>query len=313
MKKFNRSIVIAFSALYSLFFCCGMVAGQVAGQVGQAGQIEPQFKTVTVPGVLFTAEDRAGYLVSHYWDLFDFRDTTFLQSKTLDRAFVNYVSVLPYATKLDLNVVLTDLMDRAAVDKAMYVRFLELSKRYLYSPESNFVNEEFFIPILEHAVKGRLLNSTEKINHRYTLGLVKKNRIGTPASDFSFTLANGRTSSLYRQEAETIILMFYNPGCHGCKITIDEIKRSAVIQNAFRKGTVKIVAVYPDQDLTEWKKYLNDIPESWVNGYNKGVHIRENELYDLKAIPMMYLLDKSKKIIMKDALVKDIEGYLSRL
>jgi len=303
MKKVYNALLIAFVAL---FFCNVCASAQMI-------QNEPQFKMVTVPSMLSGQEERMEYLAVHFWNNFDFKSDTFLDHpKVLERAFANYVTVLSYAKAETANSSLSVLMNKAAVNKKMYVKFLDMSKQFLYAPESPLCNEEFLIPILENASKGTLLSNTEKISYNYTLGLIKKNRIGRAASDFTIVLENGQTTSLYQQRGKMTLLVFYNPGCHACKDNIDAIKRSSAIQNAFNKNDLKIVAVYPDQDLTEWKKYLNDIPKTWVNGYSKGAYVKENEVYDLKAIPMMYLLDQTKKVLLKDATIQKIDAYLQQ-
>jgi hypothetical protein len=68
---------------------------------------------------------------------------------------------------------------------------------------------------------------------------------------------------------------------------------------------IKIAVIYPDKDLTLWEK--TQYPESWINGYN---HETIHQLYDLKAIPTLYLLDYNKRIILKDAPVEEIMEYL---
>ena len=51
-------------------------------------------------------------------------------------------------------------------------------------------------------------------------------------------------------------------------------------------------------------------PKEWINGYDKKLVIKEKNLYDLKAIPTLYLLDKDKKVLLKDATVAQIDQYL---
>ena len=42
-------------------------------------------------------------------------------------------------------------------------------------------------------------------------------------------------------------------------------------------------------------------PDNWYNGYDPDYVIREDILYNVRAIPSLYLLDKDKKVLMKDA------------
>lgn len=59
-------------------------------------------------------------------------------------------------------------------------------------------------------------------------------------------------------------------------------------------------------------KTLTGFPKRMVNGYVKNSVIKEKNLYDLKAIPTLYLLDKDKKVLLKDATVAQIDQYLQQ-
>ena len=52
-----------------------------------------------------------------------------------------------------------------------------------------------------------------------------------------------------------------------------------------------------------------EIPDGWINSYDKELTVLTEECYDLKAMPALYLLDKDKKVLLKDATVKEIEDY----
>lgn len=60
-------------------------------------------------------------------------------------------------------------------------------------------------------------------------------------------------------------------------------------------------------------KKLSDMPDNWVNAYDEKLQISNEELYDLKAMPTLYLLDKEKKVLLKDAELKDIVLFLESL
>ena len=69
----------------------------------------------------------------------------------------------------------------------------------------------------------------------------------------------------------------------------------------------------PDEELDEWRKHLNEFPKEWINGYDKKFAIKEQQLYDLKAIPTLYLLNKEKTVLLKDATAQAIEEYLTNV
>jgi hypothetical protein len=58
---------------------------------------------------------------------------------------------------------------------------------------------------------------------------------------------------------------------------------------------------------------LNAIyPASWINGYDKNRHVKDN-LYDFVAIPTLFLLDKDKRVLLKDVNLIMVERYLRSL
>jgi hypothetical protein len=71
-----------------------------------------------------------------------------------------------------------------------------------------------------------------------------------------------------------------------------------------------VLVIYPDKDLEAWREHLGDYPSSWINAYDKGGVITEQNLYDLKAIPALYLLNKDKIVMAKDC--TDVE-YIEHL
>ncbi|MEG0454785.1 MAG: thioredoxin family protein, partial [Bacteroides sp.] len=72
-----------------------------------------------------------------------------------------------------------------------------------------------------------------------------------------------------------------------------------------------VLALYPDEELDEWKKHLKDFPTEWISGYDKKLTLKTENRYDLRAIPTLYLLDKNKMVLLKDAPAKAIEEYLT--
>ena len=92
------------------------------------------------------------------------------------------------------------------------------------------------------------------------------------------------------------LLLFYNPDCHGCAEVLAHMKSSPVLTDAGIMKQVSILAFYPDEEYEVWKNHRDVIPSGWINGYDKELTVLDRELYDLKAMPTLYLLDKIKGI-----------------
>ncbi|MBO7320662.1 MAG: DUF5106 domain-containing protein, partial [Bacteroidales bacterium] len=63
----------------------------------------------------------------------------------------------------------------------------------------------------------------------------------------------------------------------------------------------------------QWYKYMPIYPENWINCHNEDLKIRGENLYDVRAIPSLYLLDREKRVILKDAPVNIQMEQLHRL
>ena len=103
------------------------------------------------------------------------------------------------------------------------------------------------------------------------------------------------------------MLFFNNPDCADCISTKAFIAGSALFGKLLAAKRLTVVAVYPDDDLSLWKK--TTYPPAWINGSNPA--LSGARLYDLKAMPTLYLLDRNKRVILKDAPVERIEEWLA--
>ena len=167
--------------------------------------------------------------------------------------------------------------------------------------------------MLEALVSSPWLDRWERIAPQHDLRMASQNRIGRPANDFRYTLASGATGTLYGVKAEYTLLFINNPGCAMCKQLREQIAGSPMLSEMIERGRLKILALYPDEDLAEWREYRGHIPPSWINGYDAGCVVREKSLYDLHAIPALYLLDRDKRVLVKDSTdVPYIEEVIDR-
>ena len=58
-----------------------------------------------------------------------------------------------------------------------------------------------------------------------------------------------------------------------------------------------------------WERAV--FPARWIDGYDAGQRLTREQVYDLKAMPTLYLLDVDKRVILKDASAERIEAWLS--
>lgn len=309
--KINANIL----ALISLCCFCICKGGIALGQSGGAA-VQDTITTFTLPVIpssLTTVGERADYLVRHYWDSVDFADAACLRhADIIEQAWVDYCDILNHVPLMTAQESMSNTVERAYANREVFDFIVDLADKYLYDPASPMRNEEFYIPVLEAMIAAPLLDDIEKLRPKAQLELAKKNRIGFKAENFKYTSASGKRSSLYRQKADYIVLFINDPGCHVCMQTLRELKKAIAVNRMLQHKRLLVLSVYSGEEVDRWRRHLDDFPKEWINGYDRRSAIQEQRLYDLQVIPTLYLLDKEKVVLLKDASVQAIEDYLSR-
>ena len=305
---------------YLLALCFLLLCACKSGNASSQSKSEtPQdtiksFTLPTIPPMLTAPEQRADFLVKHYWDNVNFADTNYIHHpEVTEQAWADYCDLLNHVPLETAHEAMRKMIDRSNADKKVFAYFTDLADKYLYDPNSPMRNEEYYIPVLEAMIASPILDETEKIRPQARLQLAQKNRIGTKALNFTYTLASGAQGNLYQLKADYILLFINNPGCHACTETIDALKNAPIINRLLGQKKLTVLSIYPDEELDEWRKHLNEFPKEWINGYDKKFAIKEQQLYDLKAIPTLYLLNKEKTVLLKDATAQAIEEYLTNV
>lgn len=106
--------------------------------------------------------------------------------------------------------------------------------------------------------------------------------------------------------------MFYDPECNACKDVLEFLSHSEPIQ-ALLGSEVSWLCVYVDQDVETWRKSLSHLPSYAITGRDATGMVTDQSLYDLRVLPVLYLLDEHKRVIIRDAYPQEIESYFAAL
>lgn len=291
----------------SAIFLTGLLISSCANKAARSARAESanrDFELPVVPPALNSPSERASFLVTHYWDKTELSDSVlYTGGKKMEQALVNYIDLLSQVDPSTSESSIHTLLSRAeAASSALPYKWLknQLAK-YLHDPLSPLRNDELYINVAEYITNDERSDEADTYRAESDLAMMMKNRPGERANNFSFTLAGGKSRTLYEVHSQLILLMFYNPDCHACKEATQVLKSSELLDTLIRKDLVKVLAVYPDEDASAWRRHIPGIPETWINGIDAQHALREKELYDLRAMPTLYLLDKDKQVILKDA------------
>ncbi len=296
----------------SLTAACRQRAGQGASSA-TSGSVEADRFVVAQPPAMLSADERRAYMVEHYWDSFDFSDTLFIANVDPQQMLSAYASYVSLIKDDEAAAPMAQLMRRAHTSRTMFDCFVRMAEQVLNDPNSALRSDEKYIPVLEAAIASPFYDEYERMPYQYDLQIASQNRLGRVANDFRYTLASGQSSMMSDIEADYLLLFISNPGCAMCGDVKAQMQSSTLITDLVKRGSLSILVLYPDEDLQAWREHLADYPPQWINAYDKGTVITRERLYDLKAIPSLYLLDAQKRVVVKDCTdVAQIEQQLSQ-
>lgn len=267
------------------------------------------FVLPTIPESINTPTERANYLTQHYWDNLDMSNQAVVESNATQLAFANFISVLPYCDAP--GKAFATLWLKSYPYRDAFYHMLHLAELYLYDVSSPQRNEELYIEALEAIIANNDINNIDKIAPINQLDLLKKNRIGEPATDFTFVDKEGVEHRLSECNAEWVLLLFASADCEDCKRLKRDIDANTRLWMMLRRGTLAIVAITISEDEAAWM--ATSTPERWIEGWDKAQLLESTQLYDLTTKPRLYLLDCDHKVVLKNTTPIQVEEYISNL
>ena len=300
-----RNMKILNLAFFACLFCAGIVSCAYAQKQQEKTK---EFRLPDVPVTLTAPEDRAAYLSLHYWDHFDFADTSLISRPEItEQAFVDFISILPHTPKAQESV--DTLFRRTLVDREMLYHFISLGDKYLYEPNSPMHDEDLHILFLRALVNHPGLEETDRIRPRHLLEMALKTLSGVVAADFTVVCRDGSSRRLSDIKAGYVLVYFNDPDCEDCRRVKELLSQSPVVNGLLESGRLKLLSVCVEGKTPAWEKA--EFPAGWIDGYDDGQRLTREQVYDLKAMPTLYLLDAEKRVILKDASFGQVEERLS--
>ena len=300
--------------------CCGHKQHNTDEQIFSQKQIEQKrtsqspFPFPEIPAMLTQPEERKAYLLEHYWDQFNFADTTLVNNREVtEQGFVNQISLLADGATPEkvIRESLKNWCSRFMPEAQARQVMMQLADDYLYNPNSPFYNEGLYGVYLETMLEVLPEEDARRSSFDFKLRLLRRNKVGDKATDFSYYLPDGQKKSLVATSTRgnRLLLVFYDPECESCHEVLREMTADASLAEAVKAGRVTVLAVYTEGNQEAWRKGLADMPEGWIIGTDRQ-KVKEEALYDLKAMPSLYLLDGQKRVLLKDAPLGQIREVL---
>jgi hypothetical protein len=278
-------------------------------------------QAVQQPGGKYDSNFAYHYYKSHYWDGIDFTDERLTRTPVfeprLERYFRDLVPPQADSVEREADMMLLE----ARVSKPMFQYLLVYFVQKYVNPEY-MGQDAIFVHLFEKYINtGQAEFFTEKyrkfLNDRaYSL---MANLIGQPAANLEMVDTAGALRPLYGVNAPFVVLCFWDPTCSHCKEIVPKV--DSIFQAKWKQEGVKVYGVMVDGGKEAWLQFIKDHNlTDWIHVYETKEHQESVEksgqpgyrqLYDVYQTPILYLLDKDKRIIAKKLSYQQLDEVIN--
>lgn len=228
-------------------------------------------------------DDKLEWTLAHYWDAFadtasvhyltDASHICGVSMEDIESMMANFCYLLMAEDNRSAAIAGVDAYARKTIG---HKACLDMAEKYLYDPNSPYRDEDLYAVVLKRFQPDSPL-----------LPQCALNRVGTKAEDFEYYDGRGRTRTLYNTPGHHIIVLFGNLECNACKEIKIAIENHELLQSLLKSGVVSLVSIPLEEDFSEW-----------------------DDIYHIRAIPSVYLLDQDKTVIYKDCTTERLLAFI---
>lgn len=248
----------------------------------------------------------------HYFDHTDFNDERLLNNNFwhtfFDGFFAQNVAPSPDSLLVAIDEVLAKMPPNGAYFRFSVLRLL----RYFEQNEAAGADRIFVHLVDKYLRKERTPWLDIAILERlaYKADAHRPNLTGSLAVNFELSDETGKTHTLYGVQAPVTMLVFYSPLCEQCKEAMPGIYQTYLDYTP--KG-LKALALNTDKQHVYWKKFVAQQNWEWIDlAHADGLENLEKQFAAVN-LPVIYLLDKDKRIVAKRVKPERLGETLSRM
>jgi len=252
---------------------------------------------------------RYNYNKDHFFDNVDLTDERLLRTPIiqarLDAFFKNVVIQSPDSINREI-----DKLIRKCQGNQKVFQFISI---YLFNHfrESEIMGHDAVMVKIADDIylsgKADWVTKEFRDDLRKQVDLLRNNLIGMTAQNLIMDSYKGTFVSLDDIEKEFTIIYFWEPNCGHCKEATPKLK---AYYDKVRNDGVEVFTVCTTKDKQAWTKYIEDNALTWINGWDPDRASHFDFLYNVQTTPLIYILDRNKKIIAKKLAVEDVPSFI---
>jgi peroxiredoxin len=237
---------------------------------------------------------------NHFWDNFNFARAGLIRTPVFQEKLDTYFKKMILQIPDSLINPMIQVIEKSKKNEEVYhYIFLYLLNE---SNQSQIMGmDKVFVALSEKYVLNDpkiWLDSGVVTKIRDRVNAVKPNLIGNIAPELKLQDSEGNFYSLRQVNAPYTLLYFWEPDCSHCQKTTPALNKD--LYQVLKNKGVDIYAVLTQNNKEKWMKAIQEYKiQEWTNVWDPGYTSNFRRLYDVTSTPIIYILDKNKKIVAK--------------
>lgn len=243
---------------------------------------------------------RYNFLKDHFWDNFNFERSGLIRTPIFQEKLDTYFKKMILQIPDSLVNPMIQVIEKSKKNEEVYhYVFLYLLNE---SNQSQIMGmDKVFVVLSERYILNdpkTWLDTSVVRKIRERVIAVKPNLIGNLAPELKLQDSEGNYYSLRQMNSRYTLLYFWEPDCSHCQKTTPALNKE-LYQSLKNKG-VDIFAVLTQNDKEKWMKAIQEYKiQEWTNVWDPMYTSNFRKLYDVTSTPIIYILDRNKKIVAK--------------
>lgn len=249
------------------------------------------------------------YYKAHYFDNIDLADERMMRTPLLAPRLERYFADLVVQTPDSLIRAADALLANVPKDRRDLRKYLIYKITSPYEQAHVLGTEGFFVHMGEKYYVGEpgLYDSSTVRRFRERVATLKPTLVGKKVPNMALTDTLGRPVPLHNVKAEYTVVFIYDPECGHCR------EAAPKVLDFYRKTKAQGVAVYAanlKRDLPQWKKFIREFKTGeFINGIDLRGQVDFWNTFDAQSTPVIFVLDRDKKIIARRLPAAELEKY----
>lgn len=253
------------------------------------------------------------YYKAHYWDEVDLQEEGLIRTPVFHQKLETYFTKVVIQIPDSINAEADKLIEKVRGKK-------DLFKYVVYWITSNFETskqmgmESVFVHMAKsYYMTGQAFWVDSSVQRKISERAMKLDPIliGKVAPNLAMRDTAGVMKFLHGIKADYTFMVFWDPGCGHCKKVVPVLKE---VNDRLKKTiNTEVFGICTTHEVDEWKKFIKEKDlKGWIHVSDPKQQTRFKDIYDIYSTPVIYILNKDKRIIAKRIAPEDIEDFIKR-